>query len=65
MPIPKPKSGEDQNDFISRCASMMADEDPEMPNKQRIAICHDTWRKSKTHTSKDWHKLNFVVPINF
>ncbi len=47
MPIPTPSSGEPQNKFISRCISFLADEDPSMPNDQRVAICFNTWRRSK------------------
>jgi len=46
-PIPKPRSGEEQDKYISRCVSAIADADPEMENKQRVAICFNTWRESK------------------
>lgn len=47
MPIPKPKKGESQKDFISRCMSndTMNDEYPDQ--KQRTAVCFQTWRDSK------------------
>jgi len=47
MPIPKPKKGEKQNDFISRCMSdkTMNKEYPDQ--KQRTAICFKSWRDSK------------------
>lgn len=44
MPVPKPRSGETQDDFISRCVSWLADDSPDMPNKQRVAICFSQWR---------------------
>lgn len=47
MPVPKPKSGESQDDFISRCMSALADSDPDRPQKQRLAICFQTFRDAK------------------
>lgn len=44
-PIPTPRSGESQRDFISRCMSEFPDED--MPQKQRLAICYSKWRASR------------------
>lgn len=44
MPVPEPQSGETQSDFISRCMSQLADEDPQRPNQQRLAICFSQWR---------------------
>lgn len=42
MPIPTPRSGESQDQFISRCMETMADEFDD--NEQRAAICYDAWR---------------------
>lgn len=55
MPIPKPQSGEKQNDFISRCMgdSAMNDEYPE--NDQRAAICHGQWKEVKTQEENMEH----------
>lgn len=42
MPIPKPKSGETQTEFVSKCINdsvMKAEYNP----AQRIAICYDAW----------------------
>lgn len=47
MPMPKPRKGEKQNQFISRCISQLKGEDTEKPNDQIQAICFDTWRRSK------------------
>lgn len=47
MPVPKPNAGESQKDFISRCASALADTDPERPNEQRIAMCYSSYRRAK------------------
>lgn len=46
MPIPNPKSGETQEEFTARCHSALADEFTD--EKQRHAICMDSWREQKT-----------------
>ena len=47
MPIPKPRKGETQKAFISRCmgSSGMNNEFPDQ--KQRAAVCHTSWRQAK------------------
>lgn len=47
MPIPKPRPKEDQQTFVSRCISELHKIDPNRPQKQIIAICYDTFRRSK------------------
>lgn len=44
MPIPEVKSGERQNDFLSRCIGAIYGE---KPKAQVIAICYSKWRESK------------------
>lgn len=53
MPIVKPRKNEKKNTYISRCIRSLAKTDPKMPNKQRVAICHSTWRESKGKQSDD------------
>lgn len=48
MPIPTPKEGEQEKDFISRCAKAIADEFPD--NAQRVAVCYS---KLKEKMSKE------------
>lgn len=45
MPIPTPKSGESEQNFISRCMgnSVMSKEFPD--KKQRAGVCYSQWRK--------------------
>jgi len=45
MPLPKPSTGETEDDFISRCMGndTMTDEYPD--SKQRSAVCYSQWRK--------------------
>ncbi len=44
MPLPKPKKGEKQKEWLSRCAAdpVMNREFPD--NDQRLAVCHSAWR---------------------
>ena len=50
MPLPKPHSGESQDDFISRC---MSDLDGEFPDdKQRYAVCLSIWEKKSRELKK-------------
>jgi hypothetical protein len=47
MPIPKPNSGEEEQDFINRCAGddLMNEEFPD--SEQRVAACHASWRAAR------------------
>jgi len=52
MPLPKPRSDENKDDFISRC---MADEtmQEEYPDEaQRTAVCHSQWDKKGANMDK-------------
>jgi hypothetical protein len=53
MPIPNPKTGEKQSDFMQRC---MSDEKmkSEYPEEQRAAICYDAYR-----TKLEGEKISF------
>lgn len=45
MPLPKPKAGEKQADFVSRCMTNPTVR-TEFPNEeQRLAVCYDIYRK--------------------
>lgn len=46
MPIPKPRPGENQNEFMQRC---MGDEKmkDEYPNMQRYPVCQASWQRAK------------------
>lgn len=49
MPLPKPKSSEQEKDFISRCISTLSKEKDDKgnerwpDNEQRIAVCYKQW----------------------
>jgi hypothetical protein len=53
MPVPNPKAGESEREYISRCEKFMHEENENKPeaekrsNEQMSAICYSTWRKYK------------------
>lgn len=47
MPIPKPRTGEEQDKFISRCMSNDVMKEDYSDLKQRLAICFTSWRKER------------------
>lgn len=47
MPLPKPKEGESQDDFISRCMSNETMKDEYDDNDQRLAVCYSLWEQDK------------------
>lgn len=59
MPIPQPKSGENQDDFISRC---MGDDfmNSEYPDEdQRFAICNNQWKDRKMARDRELRYITF------
>lgn len=42
MPIPKPKSQENQKDYMRRCLEVTS---KEFPRRQAIAVCYNNWRE--------------------
>lgn len=48
MPIPQPKAGQEQDEYISECMTneTMVNEFPE--KDQRLAVCYAEWKKSKS-----------------
>lgn len=42
MPLPKPRQGEKQLDFIDRCIPVAK---KEFKDKQAIAVCYNIWSK--------------------
>jgi hypothetical protein len=45
LPIPNPKSGEKEDNYISRCMSALANDNK--PQDQKLAICYNTFRNAK------------------
>ena len=59
MPVPTPRSGESQQNFISRCISTLHKLDPERDDKQIQAICYSQWRrKGRNGESMNEQKFN-------
>ena len=52
MPIPKPRKGEKEKDFLARCMSNEAMNKEYPDNKQRMAICGTQWRKKDKKSEK-------------
>lgn len=52
MPIPKPRSGESQDDYVSRCMadSTMRTDFPQQ--SQRAAVCMQQWRDRNKDTAR-------------
>lgn len=44
MPLPKPKEGEEQNDFVRRCIEFETKANPGAEPEQVQAMCYQTWR---------------------
>lgn len=61
MPLPKPKPGEKQNDFISRCMGnpTMKEEFPKQ--KQRLAVCFSQWRRYRGKMIGVWDNMLKVI----
>jgi len=59
MPIPRPKKGESNKDFTSRCHRALANEYKDQ--KQRHAICQDSWRKGARSEDLTYgHLIDFL-----
>jgi len=70
MPMPKPKKGEKQNDYMGRCMHKINKDNPEMENKQQVAICLNSFKPKKSKAneievdfSEDIKKMNKVQEI--
>lgn len=64
MPTPSPLPNESQDDFISRCASEMADKDPNKPNDQRLAMCYVSWRENKESVMRQFNLSENMKKVN-
>lgn len=50
MPLPSPKEGESQNDFVSQCMSNPTMKKDFPKKKQRLAVCHSQFKRKKEGT---------------
>ena len=60
MPLPKPKDGESQDDFISRCMSNDTMKEDYTDNDQRLAVCFSQW-KNKDKKGMDIEEMRGIV----
>ena len=51
MPIPKPKAGEKQVDFMPRCIEKLMNYHD---REEAMAICYDTYRKNNYRSINGW-----------
>jgi hypothetical protein len=63
MPIPKPKKGEKQNDYMGRCMHKINKDNPEMENKQQVAICLNTYSNPKKKAKANEIEVDFSEDI--
>ena len=64
MPIPKPKKGEGEKDFISRCMSAIGDEYKD--KDQAVAVCYQSWKdKSSPRQMVRWSWRLTSILISF
>lgn len=54
MPIPKPKDGEQEQEFISRCISELYNE---YGQEQSAGICYSQWRDKDQMSEEDFRNL--------
>jgi len=47
MPIPKPTSGQSEQQYVSACMSWMHDNEPKRSREQQLAMCYNTYRQAK------------------
>ena len=57
MPVPQPKKGETQDEFITRFMGNETMKRDYPDQKQRLAIAYSTWRRKKL--SKELNDLKF------
>lgn len=63
MPIPQPKDNEKQNDYMGRCMHKVNKDNPEMENKQQVAICLNTYNNPKKKSKANEIEVDFSEDI--
>jgi hypothetical protein len=61
MPIPQKKKNEKQGDYMGRCMEFMKDE--KYPQKQKVAICLNTYSNPKKKSSANTLEIDFTEQI--
>lgn len=62
MPIPKPKGGEGENEYVSRCMQEIGGEYDD--NTQAVAICYATYRQGEMSKLRGQDKINAMLNFN-
>lgn len=52
MPLPTPTKGESQDDYVSRCMDFLSKDKSKLEQDQRVAACHERYRKWKKNRKK-------------
>jgi len=63
MPIIQPKDNEKQNDYMGRCMHKINKDNPEMENKQQVAICLNTYNHPKKKSKANEMEIDFTEDI--
>ena len=61
VPIPEKKDNEKQNDYMGRCMEFMKDE--KYPQKQKVAICLNTYSNPKKKAKANEIEVDFSEDI--
>lgn len=61
MPIPQKRKDEKEGDYMGRCMEFMKDE--KYPQKQKVAICLNTYRNPKKKSSANTLEIDFTEQI--
>ena len=61
VPIPEKKDNEKQNDYMGRCMEFMKDE--KYPQKQKVAICLNTFSQPKKKSKAKEIEVDFSEDI--
>jgi len=62
--MPKPRDGESEKDFVSRCIPMVMDEGTAKDNKQASAICYSMYKESKKSVPQAKVLLNKAIELH-
>ena len=61
MPIPQKKDNEKQDKYMGRCMEFMKDE--KYPQKQKVAICLNTFQNPKKKSKANEMEIDFTEDI--
>jgi hypothetical protein len=66
IPMPKPKQGETEKQFISRCMTQLSKEDGKLTQKQKLGKCYGIFNNSKEPHQEDIDDINkFIKNLDF